>query len=340
MKLNSDQNKIHEKAISLSQCYRKTEGELIETLEKVSEEKIYLTLGYSSLFSYCVEALQFSEANAYTFSKISRKVKEIPELKKEIISGNISVSKARRIVPILTKENQSEWIAKATAMTRVELEKEVAKKFPESIQREFIRPVSENRNLFRIEISDSLLKKIKRAQTLCANKSRTNFNLEQTLEKTVDEFLKKNDPLMKNLKDVSKTTREKELKSISAKSAEILPNKNEPESLSQELSQVVPGPLVKNLNKLKVRIPISPVTRVFVFQRDKSQCQFRKANGLKCESSHYIDIHHRVPVSQGGTNSPANLVLLCTNHHRQWHDHFYTLRHQTLLSTSPPLRLG
>lgn len=34
------------------------------------------------------------------------------------------------------------------------------------------------------------------------------------------------------------------------------------------------------------------------------------------------DVHHIIPVSQGGKNDPSNLVTLCPNHHRMAHYNF------------------
>jgi hypothetical protein len=97
----------------------------------------------------------------------------------------------------LTKANQSIWIAKAVELPKAELEKQIAKEHPETLRREFIRSVSEDRFLFRLDISDKILRKIRRAQTLGCNKKRDNMDLEQTLEMVVDHFLERNDPVLK-----------------------------------------------------------------------------------------------------------------------------------------------
>ena len=45
-------------------------------------------------------------------------------------------------------------------------------------------------------------------------------------------------------------------------------------------------------------------TRKTVYARDGYRCAL-------CDSTQYIQIHHVVPRSQGGTNSPQNLITLC-----------------------------
>ncbi|MFT3697454.1 MAG: HNH endonuclease [Kofleriaceae bacterium] len=60
---------------------------------------------------------------------------------------------------------------------------------------------------------------------------------------------------------------------------------------------------------------ITPKTRRAVQQRDHGKCVV-----AGCRSSRYIDIHHVIPRSQGGSHRAENLVLLCGGHHRMHHD--------------------
>jgi hypothetical protein len=49
----------------------------------------------------------------------------------------------------------------------------------------------------------------------------------------------------------------------------------------------------------------------FLLIASKHQCSICQA--------HTIDIHHIVPVSQGGSNDLDNLMVVCPNHHREYH---------------------
>src|SRR5688572_21358036 len=132
--MNKEQNNIHQVALKISQDYRTAETSLIDILQKVDEKKVYAALGHSSLFVYAIEELKLSEASAQALTSIARKSKSIPKLKEEIEKGVISVSKAQRIVSVITKENQSEWLTKASTLSKRELEKEVVKVNPETVR--------------------------------------------------------------------------------------------------------------------------------------------------------------------------------------------------------------
>ena len=92
-------------------------------------------MGYPSLFEYCVQALELSPSQAYTMTSVSRKCREVPELKKAVESEKVSISNAKRIVPVINTHNQSLWIEKAEGLSTRALEKEVVKVSPRAVCR-------------------------------------------------------------------------------------------------------------------------------------------------------------------------------------------------------------
>jgi hypothetical protein len=57
-----------------------------------------------------------------------------------------------------------------------------------------------------------------------------------------------------------------------------------------------------------------------VYARDKGQCTHIDRNGKRCANTRWVQIHHLIPRSAGGTNHPSNLTTLCQFHHRQIHE--------------------
>jgi hypothetical protein len=53
--------------------------------------------------------------------------------------------------------------------------------------------------------------------------------------------------------------------------------------------------------------------------RDKRQCQARNADGSICGCRRWTQLHHIILRSEGGKNTPENLITLCSAHHRLWH---------------------
>jgi hypothetical protein len=80
--------------------------------------------------------------------------------------------------------------------------------------------------------------------------------------------------------------------------------------------QQFPG-TVAPLKQLK-RKPLKRITIHAVNQRDQGQCTHVSRIG-RCEQKRWLDRHHIVPVSNGGTNEIENLTTLCHAHHKLMH---------------------
>ena len=67
------------------------------------------------------------ESHAYAFITVSRKAVEVPELKTAIASGTLNLSTAKRVVSVIERSNQKEWIRKASTLSQRNLEREVVR---------------------------------------------------------------------------------------------------------------------------------------------------------------------------------------------------------------------
>jgi hypothetical protein len=64
----------------------------------------------------------------------------------------------------------------------------------------------------------------------------------------------------------------------------------------------------------RARQAIPPAVRRAVLARDHHRCQVPG-----CTNSHFVDVHHIRPRSDGGRNTLENTITLCTAHHRATH---------------------
>jgi hypothetical protein len=186
---------IHQRALEAAGRFKRAEAELVKALGEVDRHRVFLELGYTSLFSYCVQALGLSENVAVNFIAVSRKAREVPELQAALDGGVLGVSKAKKIVPVLSPQNPTEWIAKASSMSCRSLEREVVKVAPREATPERIRPVSEDRAELRLGISPAAQEKLKRIQDLESQRRRKAATLEETLEALLEVYLAVKDPV-------------------------------------------------------------------------------------------------------------------------------------------------
>jgi 5-methylcytosine-specific restriction endonuclease McrA len=281
---------LDQRAKTVASNFKRAESELIEILQKMDECKAHIDLGYASLYQYTVGVLGLSEGTAYNFITVARKARAVPELHEAVKTGELTVSNARRIAPVLTLENKQEWIEKAKALPQKKLEQELARVFPKSATSERIVYTSAERADLKINVSTELLELAKRAQDLLSQKSKQAVKLEEALELVLKEFVARHDPIEK------------------AKRAKATATDNQD-----------PTRLAPSNNITEKYIPASK--RHHVTLRDQGQCSHIDKLGTRCTQKRWLDIHHIKPLSEGGKHEVSNLRTLCAAHHKFEHLH-------------------
>ena len=281
-------NEIHQKALEVAARFKRAEFDLISILQEVENLRVFIKLGYTSLFGYCVEALGLSESTASNFITVARKAREVPVLQSAIRAGTLSVTKARKIAPVLTLANQDEWVERAMTLSSRKLEEEVARVAPKVVAPERMKFVAEDRLELRLGISKNLKERLERARDLEAQRTGRAVSIEDTLETLLDVYLEAKDPV-------------------------------------KRAERVVKRKKVATENNAENPEPIPVVVRHQVQLRDGGRCTQVRANGTRCENQRWIDVHHLQARSAGGENTLENLVTLCSAHHRMEHGRISTL---------------
>lgn len=187
---------LHLKAVAIAKQYRHLEGELLHILAQIQKEKVFLAEGYGSLFEYIVKALRLSESTAYSLQTVIRKSQEVPELKELVLNGEMSLCKAKRIAPVMTKESAAKWIELALSSPTREIDRQVAAVRPEEIKERLI-PKSKGRSELKIGISHDFEAKLRRVQDLLSSQRKKSVSREDALEAALDSFLN-NSPARRN----------------------------------------------------------------------------------------------------------------------------------------------
>jgi hypothetical protein len=300
---------LDERARKVASDYKRSEAELIEILQKMDEGKAHIDLGFASLYQYSVSALGLSEGTSYNLILVARKSRAVPELKESVQAGEMSLSNARRIAPVLTLENKSEWIEKAKALPQKKLEQELAKVFPREQVQERVVYTSESRADLRINISTELLELAKRAQDLLSQKTKRAVKLEEALETVLNEYVERHDP-------VKKAERAMKRKSVDGVPCTVDGN-------GLRLTVAVNGKTdlarakFNTRERVKRYIP-APLKHQATLQ-DNGQCTFTDPQGKRCNQTRWLEIHHIKLLSKGGRHELANLRTLCAAHHKAEH---------------------
>ncbi len=282
--------KLHEKSKSISQEIAKKEVDLILILKDVIKYEVYRAYKYPNLFKYLTLSHGMPEWRAYEISTVTKAAMKFGKLEKALLCGKISVSKARRIAPVLDENNIDVWMKKARLNSHRDLEKLVAGLNPEVSLYESARYVSENQIELKLVISEKDYEDFKGLQDILCQKTQKVINLKGTLNHAVKETLKRVDPLQKA---------ERAKKRL----------------LNQPTETQIPGTCTKPIDRPKIPAEIFHQ----VIRRDRARCQESHPNGEKCGETRWIDFHHINPVHQGGLNTLKNLTILCKGHHQLEH---------------------
>ena len=300
--------KIHHQALQCARRFHRAESELLSILQKVDAQKVFRHLGYASLYAYATQALKLSESSAYAFITVSRKATEIPELKSAIDQGELTVSKAKRITSVIRPENQQAWIRKASTLSQKDLEREVVKENPKQAVHVGLRPVARDRIELKVGISAQLETIIKRVQDILSQNKNRAVGLEEAMEEMTRLFLDKKDPIVKaqriSQKKISRPKTRDTRRNISQQKVHLFASKS---AQSSELPSV--GVMISASNR-SWAVPAH--IRYQVQLRDQGKCTI-------CQSSRWLQFHHKQPFSRGGKHQLENLTTLCGPCHRRHH---------------------
>lgn len=272
--------------------------EVIQLIREVEMRRLFLELGYGSLFDYVTKELGYEETSAVRRISAARLIKVIPELEQKVAEGRLSLSSLNQAQSFfrreeklqskkLSVESKKEVLELLENKSTREVQKILIQLSPNQITlKESRRVISEELIEVKVIISDKLKNKLDKLKNLL---SHTNPSMTQAelLEKLADIALLKLDP--------------------------------ETKSKKQNLKTLPAAPQVqKKISKSNLTGRYIPSTiKQEVYIRDKGCCTYTdQQTERRCTSRHLLQYDHIKPMALNGETSIANLRLLCFQHHR------------------------
>lgn len=298
IKHKSNQELVHELK-SLREAEQTIVNRSIELLREVEERRLYLLLGHSSLYEFCVSELKYSEGSAHRRIAAMRLLKSVPEIQTLAATGKLSLTamaqaqsyfrrKENAREPV-KKEQKLELLKKLEDRSARDCEREILRLDPKAHRPDRIVAKTEELTEIRLTVDNEFMKTLDRLRDLLAKKypdGSTKDILHHVLKAELNRLEK---PI---------TRRKRTLK----KRAEKVKTS---------------GKLTTNNKRKSSRKSIPESVRREVFIKHNFECAFTdKATGHKCSAKRYLEIDHIIPVSKGGTNALANLQLMCSAHNK------------------------
>jgi hypothetical protein len=91
---------------SLVSQERAIQVQILDLLLEIENRKLFLEMGYPTLFTFCVERLQYSESTAMRRIESMRFLKEVPAVKEELKNGNLNLTQVSMAQSLITKKKE------------------------------------------------------------------------------------------------------------------------------------------------------------------------------------------------------------------------------------------
>lgn len=257
---------------------RKITSIIIEHLEEIERRKLYCDLKYQSLFKYCVKELGYSEDQACRRINAMRVVKKMPEVKKAIDSGAVTLTTLNLF---------------SGASSELELNKNEKEDLMNRFKGKSKRACQLEVDQMRREKGKSVKKKPASIRADHNGKTRLSISLDDKLISTLRSLAaEKNESLEVTLSRLITKEKERVIGKVSA--LEQRKTKIKSTSKQRRGKEVGKGRYIPKKVKQIVRA---------------------KADYLceNCGSQHRLQYEHTKPIATGGRSELTNMKLLCSN---------------------------
>ncbi len=110
---------------------RRATAQLVALIMEVDARKLYAQQSCSSLFTYCVQVLHFSEHAAYLRIEAARAARRFPTILDRLSDGDLHLTAVSLLAPHLTVANHGELLDAAQHKSKREVEQLIARLRPQ-----------------------------------------------------------------------------------------------------------------------------------------------------------------------------------------------------------------
>ena len=288
-----------------------TTATLLAHIAEADERRLYLPLGYSSMYQYCVREFRMSEDVAHKRIRVARAARRFPAMYEWIADARLNLSAALLLAPHLTGENAAELLTASAHLTNAAIELMLAERFatpdllasagdttphfaePEPAVRRVVPSNASESAEWEVPLSPEVptpLSPIRRTRPVLLDQETCEL-LERARE-LLGHAVPKGDPATVIKRAVTELV----------------------DRLERRKHGKVDRPRVSR-GSSKGRHVCAEVRRA-VSDRDGERCAFISREGRRCEERCQLEYDHIVPVAQGGQSTIANVRLLCRAHNQ------------------------
>ena len=284
--------------------------EVLQHLREIEVRRLFVDLGFDSMYKYCIQRLKYSEGEAQRRLSSARLLRELPEIETQIQNGNLNLTNLSAVQSFIRSEKLADQ--PLTREKKLEIISAVENKSARQVKNELIQQSHQPALLadkfqmttamtlpialtkFEAFMTDENLELLQEFRNLYAH------DLPDLSNQSVLMFL-----LKKAVQD------KKQKLGLIEKAPPNAPLPLAPDANGDPKSEL----RNKNIQTEKQRKPLTVKTKRMVWKRANACCEHIEATSkTRCSSKFALETDHVIAVALGGSNEIDNLQLLCQAH--------------------------
>jgi hypothetical protein len=287
---------------------------LIRALMELDARRLYLGEGYSSMFTYCTQALHLAEGAAYNRIETARAARRFPLILGGLEDGSLTLTTVRLLAPHLTVDNHETVLASAHHKRKRDIEQIVAALNPKPAVQTVIRklPMPAQREAkasvpaLASPAAEHLMTSVEESavpppRATIAPLAPERFKVQLTISRETHDKLDRVQALARH------AIPNGDLTIIFDRALTLLLNE-----LERRVCAVTPSPHASRGASERSRQIPAAVKRE-VWRHDGGRCAFVGRDG-RCSERSFLEYHHVRPYAAGGGATTANIELRCKAH--------------------------
>ncbi|WP_413290775.1 HNH endonuclease [Bdellovibrio sp. HCB337] len=286
---------------------------LITHLQEIQDRKLFIPMGYTSLFECLVKHFKYSESIAYSRISVLRIMKDVPEVTEALQSGELNLThlslaqtyirnQEKKTQEKVTTEEKRELVACLKNTSTKEAKQILAERNPVmELPSDQVRYLDSEHVQIQVTTHKEILEKIERLKSLISH---------QDVNPSLGEVL-----------DLALTSA---IESLEKKKGVHIKEETKNKKPAFGSSPLCPSdPNSKLISKAKFSTQsfadrnsryISRKVKKTILKRADHQCEYVHKSGERCSSKFQMQFDHIKAYSRGGGPEYANIQLLCRVH--------------------------
>lgn len=300
---------------------REATARLVVLLAELDVRKLYLSEGYSSLFTFCTRRLRLSEHAAYNRIEAARAARRFPVIVELLATGAVTLTTIQLLASHLTTDNHQRVLAAAQHKSKREVEEQVAAlqplppvpssvrklpdrtaKVPQAAAPAAIVLEQAPRPMPIGELAEpAQARPVRTAPPVVVPLAPERYKVQLTIGGDTHAKLRRAQDLLRH----------------------AVPHGDPAAIFDRALTLLVADLERRKLGRVARPRParaakaggrhVPAAVRREVWARDGGRCAFVGARG-RCAEQGFLEFHHVVPFARGGPTNTANLQLRCRAH--------------------------